>query len=206
MKRKLLILFITSIPFQNINSQLKVEQLIGTWESYETEAQQKERKQNISITEPIDSNEKSIPIEIILKFNRGNKMDLTQSGIPYKAKYELKDSLLIMGNGKYIISKLTQDILILKDYGNHFSTKTNYRRSAREIKIIKEFEELLEKHPNGKFKYKGMLHNGFDHGKHTEWYENGQKKSEKYFIDGIPSRIWKEWDKKGKLIRETKWN
>ena len=39
MKRNFLILFISVISFQNINAQFKVEQLIGTWESYETETQ-----------------------------------------------------------------------------------------------------------------------------------------------------------------------
>ena len=53
---------------------------------------------------------------------------------------------------------------------------------------------------------KRMLHNGFDHGKHTEWYENGQKKSVRYFIDGIPTGIWKEWDKNGKLIKSRRMN
>lgn len=206
MKRKFLILFITSISFQNINAQFKVEQLIGTWESYETETQRKKREQNIPITEPIESNKKSNPTEIILKFNQGNKMDLTQAGVPYKANYTLKDSVLTMGNRKYIISKLTQDILILKDYESLFLSETNYRRSKKEIKIIKEFEEVIEKFANGKLKYKGMLHNGYDHGKHTEWYENGQKKSERYFIDGIPTGTWKEWDKEGKLLKEKKWN
>ena len=204
MKTKILILFITIISFQNINAQFKVGQLIGTWESYETEAQRKKREQNIPITEPIGSNKKSSPIEIILKFNQGNKMDFTQAGIPYKGKYKLKDSLLTMGNRKYIISKLTKDILVLKDYDNIFSKQTNYRRSRKKIEIIKEFEEVVEKFPNGKLKYKGMLHNGFDHGKHTEWYENGQKKSVRYFIDGIPTGIWKEWDKNGKLIKSRR--
>ncbi|MFY0604964.1 MAG: hypothetical protein JXQ93_13615 [Flavobacteriaceae bacterium] len=206
MKRKALVLLIISISLQNINAQFKVEQLIGTWESYETEAQRKEREQNRPITESIGSNEKSNAIEIILKFHQKNKMDLTQGGIPYKVKYKLKDSLLIMGNRKYIISKLSKDILILKDYNSLFSTETNYRRSKKKIKIINEFEEVIEKFPNGKLKYKGMRHNGFDHGKHTEWYENGQKKSEKYFIDGIPTGTWKEWNKDGKLLKEKKWN
>ena len=206
MKRNFLILFISLISFQNINAQFKVEQLIGTWESYETEAQRKKREQNIPITETFGSGKKSNAIEIILKFSRGNEMDLTQAGIPYKAKYKLKDSLLIMGNRKYIISKLTQDILILKDYESLFSSETNYRRSKKKIKIIKEFEEVVEKYPNGQLKYKGMLHNGFDHGKHTEWFENGQKKSERYFLDGIPTGVWKEWNKEGKLLKEKKWN
>jgi len=189
-----------------MNAQFKVEQLIGTWESYETESQLKKREQNISITEPIGSNRKSKPIEIILKFNKGNKMDITQAGIPYKAGFKLKDSILTMGNRKYIISELTQDILILKDYESLFSAETNYRRSKKKIKIIKEFEEVIEEFPNGELKYKGMLHNGFNHGKHTEWYENGQKKSERYFLDGIPTGIWKEWDKNGKLIKSKKMN
>lgn len=176
MKRKFLILFIISISLQNINAQIKVEQLIGTWESYETESQRKEREQNKPISESLHSDKKSAPIEIILKFNQKNKMDITQAGTPYKAKYKLKDSLLIMGNRKYIISKLTQDILILKNYESLFSTETNYRRSKKKIKIIKEFEEVIEEFPNGKLKYKGILHNGFNHGKHIEWYENGQKK------------------------------
>ena len=206
MRRKFLILFITSFLFQNINAQFKVEQLIGTWESYETEAQRKKREQNVPITEPIGSKKKSSPVEIILKFNKENKLDFTQAGIPYKERFKLKDIILTMGNRKYIISKLTQDILILKDFESLFSAETNYRRSQKKIKIIKEFEEVVEKFPNGKLKYKGILHNGIDHGKHTEWYENGQKKNERYFIDGIPVGTWKEWDKNGKLIKSRKMN
>lgn len=206
MKRKFLLLFLSFFSYQIIQAQFKVEQLIGTWESYETEAQQKKREENISITEAIGSNKKSKPIEIILKFNEENKLDFTQGGTPYKARFSLKDSILTIGNRKYIISRLTQDILILKENDDLFSAETNYRRSKKKIKIIKEFEEIVQKFPNGKLKYRGMLHNGFEHGKHTEWYENGQKKSERYFIDAIPVGIWKEWDKNGKLIKTKKWN
>ncbi|WP_435263476.1 toxin-antitoxin system YwqK family antitoxin [Tenacibaculum sp. nBUS_03] len=207
---KTLLILIILITSQSGYSQFKIENLLGTWESFETRAQKEERNEDILLiesTESNDSNKNLTQTKLILQFSEKREIDFMQAGVQYKAKYELKDSILTLGNRKYIISKLTNRLLILKDFDNvSFAKETNYKKIKQKLKNIKEFEDLVEKFPSGKLKFKGMLHNGFNHGKHTEWYENGQKKSEKYFTDGISTGIWKEWNINGELIRTRKMN
>lgn len=136
MKRKFLILFIISISFQNINAQYKVEQLIGTWESYETEEQRKKREQNVPITEPIGSKKKSKPIKIVLNFYRKDKMEYNANGYGDKAKYKLKNSVLILGTRKYSIIKLTDSILVLRS--DLFTSEEYYRKIENDKATEKE--------------------------------------------------------------------
>ena len=211
MKKELLLLLILAISFKNIYAQLKVEQLHGTWESYETKKQQKEREQLTPITEPINSGKKSKETEkkeadIILQFGKKGNLDIIQFGDKSRVKFNLKDSILTMSWRKYKILKLTISELILTDPENIFSENEFYRKINKKIEPVKEIEIIEKKYKNGQLKLKGKLQNGIENGIWTEWYENGQKKSERNFINGIPIGVWKEWNKKGKLIKEKKWN
>ena len=206
MKLKFLIIIITSILIQNINAQFKVQQLIGTWEYYETEAQRKKREQNKPITEPLDSTTKSDEIEIILQFGENENLDISEFGNKSRVKFSLKDSTLTMGWRKYKILKLTKTELILTDPESLFPENEFYRKTNKEIEPVKELEIIEKKYKNGQLKLKGKLQNGIENGIWIEWHENGQKKSERNFLNGIPTRIWKEWDKDGKLIKEKNWN
>ena len=211
MKRKFLTLFIIFISFQNINAQFKVEQLMGTWESYETKKQQKEKEQLTPITEPINSGKKSKETEkkeadIILQFGKKGNLDIIQFGEKSRVKFTLKDSILTIGWRSYKIINLSEKKLILTDLECLFCAKDFYVKTDKKIEPVKEVELVEKKYKNGQLKLRGTLRNGIEVGNWIEWYENGQKKSERSFLDGIPIGVWKEWDKKGKLISEKKWN
>jgi len=126
MKRNFLILFISFISFQNLNAQFKVEQLIGTWKSFETESERMKKNKNTPITERNESDYKSETMEVILKFDLKNKMEYSIDGFGEKSTYKLKGSILTLGNRKYTIIKLTEKLLTLKD--DLFSKEENYKR------------------------------------------------------------------------------
>ena len=48
----------------------------------------------------------------------------------------------------------------------------------------------IEYYENGNKKSEFNYVNGVKHGKQTEWYENGEKKSDWSFVDGIFRGAW----------------
>lgn len=126
MKTNILIIFIIFFSIQNISAQLKVERLIGTWKSFETESEHKKNNKNNPINEQNESNYKREVMVAFLKFNQNNQMEYSIDGLGDKTRYKLKDSILTMGIRKYTIMKLTEKILIIRS--DIFSTNEIYKR------------------------------------------------------------------------------
>lgn len=136
MKTKILINFIIFFSFQNLYTQFKVEQIIGNWESFETESVRNKKEKNISITQKNESNYKKEHMSVVLKFNKNNQMEYTIDGFGEKAKYKLKDSILTMGTTNYTIVKLSKNLLVLRN--ELFSIEENYKRIENKKNILKE--------------------------------------------------------------------
>ncbi|QXP63265.1 hypothetical protein [Polaribacter sp. HaHaR_3_91] len=126
MKTKILINFIILFSFQNLYTQFKVEQIIGAWESFETDTVRNKNQKNIPITEKNESNYKKEIMTVVLKFYQNNQMEYTVNSFGEKAKYKLKDSILTMGTSNYTILKISKNLLVIRS--ELFSIEENYRR------------------------------------------------------------------------------
>lgn len=143
--------------------------------------------------------------EIILYFQKGGIVDFEQNGHQYKASYKFtSDTTLLFGSTLYKVIALTDTDLILET--GSFSEKYHYRKTAKTIKTIQEYETVSETFSNGKKKVKGKYHNGLADGKWTEWYENGQLKSVQNFTDGIPIGKQEFWYENGQKEEEKEVN
>lgn len=179
--------------------------LIGVWELDKQDNGIKSDLMIKPIEKSVDSKTQKEP-EIILKFNDNSILDFKQGLQSFRANYSLKEEQLILGTTEYIILRLDADSLIIKEVSQFMPTTYYYIKSDRDIKTIKEYEEVEEKYSDGRLKIKGMYHNGLEDGQWEEWFENGQKKSKREFKDGIPTGTWKEWNESGELINERKIN
>ncbi len=64
-------------------------------------------------------------------------------------------------------------------------------------------QKVTERYENGKKKYQGKTKDGIKVGKHTFWFENGEKQREETYNDkGIHVRL-KVWDETGNLIEDA---
>ena len=67
-------------------------------------------------------------LKTTLTFNKDKKIFINQMGNEYNATYNLTDSILTIGNRKYIIVKLEKNKLIYKDkdglFNKHYEYKT----------------------------------------------------------------------------------
>lgn len=205
MKKHALLLLLGLLISQSILSQMNEENLLGTWKLFKIES----RLKNMTplSEDPNDSIQKAraLKSDIILEFQEDKVLNFTQRGSSFKTNYDVKDSILKLGNRHYKIIKLSDSELILKDPEDYATIYDHYQKTSTEIGKVPEFEDVEEHYPNGQLKFKGQKHNGFDHGKWEEWHENGQKKKERYFLNGVPTGTWKEWDKNGKLLKTKKW-
>jgi hypothetical protein len=107
-------------------TQFKVEQIIGAWESFETDTVRNKNQKNIPITEKNESNYKKEIMTVVLKFYQNNQMEYTVNSFGEKAKYKLKDSILTMGTSNYTILKISKNLLVIRS--ELFSIEENYRR------------------------------------------------------------------------------
>jgi hypothetical protein len=67
---------------------------------------------------------------------------------------------------------------------------------------VQDDGEVISYHPNGVVAKRSNINNGLLNGDFKEWYDNGQIKTEGYYIDKVPF-IKKEWSDNGKLKREV---
>lgn len=57
-------------------------------------------------------------------------------------------------------------------------------------------------HPNGKLWFRITIKDGVPDGKAEFWYENGNKKSEMFFADGVIVGLQRKWSEDGELVAE----
>ena len=200
MKRKLT-LFLSLTTLLSFGQIDKAALLLGTWES----------------------NDKN---DFVLFFQENGTLDFTMSGDQMKADYKFtSDSTLLMGTTLYEILTLSETELVMETTG-FFPRKYSYAKSELALDPINEYDTIVEVYSNGNRKVEEIRHNGFLHGKFTEWYEsgqvkriqnffvgrmigkqefwheNGQKKEEKVFSPLGKLVSLKQWDEKGKLIED----
>ncbi len=63
-------------------------------------------------------------------------------------------------------------------------------------------QKTVERHENGNKKYQGRVKNGLKVGKHSFWYESGEKQREERYDDRGILILIKEWNEEGKLTKE----
>ena len=79
--------------------------------------------------------------ELIIQFNINGYADIKQHKTEYYgAKFILNDSLLQLGNQKYLIKKLSEERLILEDYESLFPKTRHYQKINEKIKSTPEKE------------------------------------------------------------------
>jgi len=109
MKKIVLIIIVFFLISSFQKKELK--KLLGIWTCFH-----KELKDGTTKSEDFDGNEFTLSCDgVSFKLSKGN------NGIEYthnsKFKYKItKDSILNLGNRKYIIEELTDSILVLRDY------------------------------------------------------------------------------------------
>jgi antitoxin component YwqK of YwqJK toxin-antitoxin module len=57
-------------------------------------------------------------------------------------------------------------------------------------------------HPNGKLWFRITIKAGVPDGKAEFWYENGNKKSELFFAEGVIVGLQRKWSEDGELVEE----
>jgi hypothetical protein len=205
MLKKSLFLLLIFFTCQLAIAQISEQRLLGTWELLKRESELEDvgsftENENDSVPK-----KREVKGDIILQFKENNVLNYTQWGTPYRITFSLKDSLLTLGQRQYVIVKLSDAELILKDPDDFSNTTEHYQKTSQDIEIVPEYEDVEEYYPNGQLKFKGQKHNGFQNGKWEEWHENGQLKSVQFFLDGIPYGVWRDYDQNGKLIKTKKW-
>jgi hypothetical protein len=79
-----------------------------------------------NVEEEIDNKENQFVVYLIFKEN--DSLILNQMGQEYQTKFELKDSILILGNRKYHIIEIGQNELHLKDDSELMPTEYLYKK------------------------------------------------------------------------------
>lgn len=57
-------------------------------------------------------------------------------------------------------------------------------------------------YPNGNLWFRIQIKNGLPDGKAEFWYENGNKKAEQFYANGIIVGIQRKWSEAGELVEE----
>lgn len=55
-------------------------------------------------------------------------------------------------------------------------------------------------YPNGKLRFKGEFKQGNPEGRHTEYYDSGRPKEDRYYKNGLRTRTWKKYNEVGEVV------
>lgn len=106
---------------------LSEKKLIGKWVLVE-ETGFLENENTLVISENKSIPESKVKLKTILTFTNDNKIFVNQEGYKYNANYKLKDSILTLGNRKYIIIEVSEKRLIYKEKDEIFDNKYVYKK------------------------------------------------------------------------------
>jgi hypothetical protein len=115
-------------------------------------------------------------------------------------------------NGKVIgINKQGKKLFKLNLIDGIFDGEQKYFYASGQIYLTGFFDKgtLTGTHisyfPNGKIAGKSIYKNGIENGTFETWWENGQKNTEDFFIDGV-LQYSKVWNEKGQLQSENNYS
>jgi|GEM_PF-1799482 hypothetical protein len=123
-----LILGINSCKAQSISEK----NLIGKWilvaetDSFSDDIEP--LTENDSDSDSESESDSKVELKTTLTFNKDKKIFINQMGDEYDATYKLTDSILTIGNRKYIIVKLEKNKLIYKDKDGLFDNHYEYKK------------------------------------------------------------------------------
>ena len=112
----------------------------------------------------------------------------------------MKKTLLIVLLLSFGFSQQLTEIVETYDNGN-IKSITYHKKSRNGIEKVK-YEEYYE---NGQKSSEKTYKNGQEDGKWTDWYENGQKRIEGSYKDGERTDTWKSWDSLGVFHSASDW-
>jgi hypothetical protein len=145
MKRRLLLYAVSLLlTLQSCKSQSFDENdLIGTWtlENIEKEGGldlsgvKGLAMETLGVDSVTDKTEENP--EIIMKFSKDKSLETIQAEQYFTAKYQLNDSLLLLGDSQYKLEKLTQETMVMSKKGISVQ-RFNYVKSDKDITEFKK--------------------------------------------------------------------
>ncbi len=124
---RILLLLTLFFGLHSCSAQSDVEdKLIGKWIMTAESDSFPEDIEKLSIGGS-DLNSEALP-EIILTFKSDNSLLINQMGNESNSNFKLKDSILTMGNRKYVLMKIGDEKLILKEKDGLFDNQYEYKK------------------------------------------------------------------------------
>ena len=128
--KRILLLVILIFGINSCSAQSDLEKkLIGNWvlvkeaDSFDSDIE------TIPIGETDSETNSKTELKTTLTFNKDKTVFINQMGNEYKSTYKLTDSILALGNRKYILLKIAKKTLIYKDKDGLFDKHYEYKKS-----------------------------------------------------------------------------
>ena len=104
------------------------KKLIGQWELISESKAVEIQLEPLSESEIDSLQPKTVPIKTTLTFKSDMLINIDQNGNKYNSTYKLTDSILTIGNRKYILIDLTQTNLTYKTKGQLIDKFYDYQK------------------------------------------------------------------------------